>query len=251
MEASCCIMNIFHLLYSPFICELQIESFRCHFSLSEMISWNDPPSPDSQVTKDEFINYYCGVSASIDSDAYFILMMRNAWRLWTSEGENSTKERKRKEKKGPTSLSGVQAETLTALVIYETQPVFQGGKEELYQKWTMMMYGTETHLLLTMNKSWPLPKTVFFEFTVQNSTKAYGVCGTPQSPKSPGNKQSTYLIHDFKYITWRVKSQEHTLSLCGFVTFSSQIKSITQHLEKVWNPLLYPHDIVYWNKYCM
>lgn len=34
-----------------------------------------------QVTKEEFLNYYAGVSASIDSDIYFIVMMKNAWKL--------------------------------------------------------------------------------------------------------------------------------------------------------------------------
>lgn len=38
----------------------------------------------SQVSKEEFLNYYAGVSASIDTDAYFILMMTKSWRLWLS-----------------------------------------------------------------------------------------------------------------------------------------------------------------------
>ena len=36
---------------------------------------------DHKVTKEEFIEYYTNVSASIDNDSYFELMMNNAWKL--------------------------------------------------------------------------------------------------------------------------------------------------------------------------
>lgn len=45
-------------------------------------------APDHIVTKDEFDEYYNNVSASIDRDDYFALMMNNAWNL---DGSRVTK----------------------------------------------------------------------------------------------------------------------------------------------------------------
>ena len=41
---------------------------------------------DGVVTKQEFINYYANLGASIDNEDYFELMIRNAWRMSSGEG---------------------------------------------------------------------------------------------------------------------------------------------------------------------
>jgi len=60
--------------------------------LNEFISQWDTNVQDGKVTVAEFIDYYKDVSASIDEDDYFELMIRNAWHLDGGEGqyENTT-----------------------------------------------------------------------------------------------------------------------------------------------------------------
>ena len=49
--------------------------------LAEFMSQWDCGTKDGKVTLEEFCDYYTDVSASIDEDGYFELMMRNAWGL--------------------------------------------------------------------------------------------------------------------------------------------------------------------------
>lgn len=60
--------------------------------LSHFVDTWDQGDKDGVVTRDEFMDYYADVGASIDGDEYFELMIRNAWHIEGGEGaaENST-----------------------------------------------------------------------------------------------------------------------------------------------------------------
>ena len=52
-----------------------LETFETHHSL------RNNGAPDHVVTREEFDEYYANISASIDNDQYFELMMNNAWKI--------------------------------------------------------------------------------------------------------------------------------------------------------------------------
>jgi calcyphosin len=49
--------------------------------LREFLDTFDTEEKDGKVTPKEFCKYYSSVSASIDDDDYFELMIRNAWHI--------------------------------------------------------------------------------------------------------------------------------------------------------------------------
>lgn len=54
--------------------------------LAEFLDTFDTEEKDGKVTASEFCKYYSNVSASIDDDDYFELMIRNAWHISGGEG---------------------------------------------------------------------------------------------------------------------------------------------------------------------
>lgn len=57
--------------------------------LNEFMAQWDTKQRDGKVSFDEFVEYYTDVSASIDEDDYFELMMRNAWHIAGGEGASA------------------------------------------------------------------------------------------------------------------------------------------------------------------
>ena len=77
---------------------------------------------DGQVTLDEFVEYYTNISASIDNDEYFALMMNNSWNL---SGDASTY------KKYPKGWGDYSPEQKKNTYVGEPHTGYQKGKNEV------------------------------------------------------------------------------------------------------------------------
>jgi len=58
-----------------------LETFETHHNIM------NGEAADGRITLDEFIEYYTNISASLDNDEYFALMMNNSWNL---SGDSNT-----------------------------------------------------------------------------------------------------------------------------------------------------------------
>lgn len=89
--------------------KLSVEEFRARFQASQhplvlqgeraeeevladfIASFDDQTNPDGVISKQEFEQYYAGVSAGIDSDDFFIELLRRTWDLRGGLGKGNTK----------------------------------------------------------------------------------------------------------------------------------------------------------------
>ena len=77
------IMNVYDFTYHP---EVRTGKKTIAQAAHDFMNQWDRSDKDGIVTVEEFEDYYKDISASIDDDTYFELMIRNAWRIAGGEG---------------------------------------------------------------------------------------------------------------------------------------------------------------------
>lgn len=68
--------------------DVQLGQKSSHEVHAEFLDTFDVGDHNGQVTLQEFLQYYDGVSVSIDDDSYFELMIRNAWHITGGKGQS-------------------------------------------------------------------------------------------------------------------------------------------------------------------
>ncbi len=75
-------------------------------STFEMHHGNTKGRRDKRVTREEFLEYYNNISASIDLDEYFEVMMNNAWKLSSQPEYMKSQQSKTSKEESPTNQRG-------------------------------------------------------------------------------------------------------------------------------------------------
>ena len=76
-------MNVYDFTWHP---EVRSGKKTIKEAAKEFLSQWDKQDKNDSITVDEFEDYYKDISASIDDDDYFELMIRNAWRIAGGQG---------------------------------------------------------------------------------------------------------------------------------------------------------------------
>ena len=131
-----------------------LETFETHHSLKNRTE------RDSRVSLEEFVEYYANISASIDNDEYFALMMNNSWNL---RGDAQTYQKYSKgwrgEEEGPSKANPdyrqPQAPVLRSGVMSKDNPL--ASTQDYYKPMTSASRGNTTS---QMYPHPPVPKEV-------------------------------------------------------------------------------------------
>lgn len=169
-----------------------LETFETHHNIM------NGAQADGQITLDEFIEYYTNISASIDNDEYFALMMNNSWNL---SGDSNTY------KKFQKAWGDYSPEQKNNTYAGEPHTGYQKGKNEV--KMVAQRMGM-------VSKDNPLSNTTRYYANPYDSKRQVPSVANHQKTYGEGNR-------DF-YMRTGVESQNNPLSQGNSINYYSNFK---------------------------
>lgn len=169
-----------------------LETFETHHNIM------NGSQADGQITLDEFIEYYTNISASIDNDEYFSLMMNNSWNL---NGDANTY---KKQQKGWSDVSPDQKRNA---FVGEPHTGYQQGKNDV--KMVAQRMGM-------VSKENPLSTTTRYYANSYHSKRQVPSVANPQKAYGEGAR-------DY-YLRTGVESQNNPLAQVSTSNYYSNFK---------------------------